>query len=146
MAMIDFMQGVHCILPPPSGSGISAGPTGHGFRRSATVRNKSLTNNEFGMRRVPTIADFNNLLEGNSLNLSQTNLSHLRPMADVPLRRGSNPNVTTERKGSVSRDEALAVDLLRLLTVTKMANTPREGQQEREGENGRAASKTDNSK
>ena len=55
--------------------------------------------------------------------------------------------MATERKGS--REEALAVDLLRLLTVAKMANTPREagGQQEREEEiMATTAAKTDNSK
>ena len=119
------MQGIHILAPPP-GTGMdpaSAGQTGStGLRRSATVRNKSLTNNDLGIKRVPTIADFNNLLEGGAgLNLSMTNHS------------GSNSSVAAaaaaERKGS-HREETLAVDLLRLLTIAKMGNSPQQGQKE----------------
>ena len=122
------MQGIHILAPPPPGTSAgtgmdlaSAGQTGStGLRRSATVRNKSLTNNDLGIKRVPTIADFNNLLEaGAGFNLSMTNHS------------GSNSSVAaaTERKGS-HREETLAVDLLRLLTIAKMGNSPQQGQKE----------------
>ena len=117
------MQGIHILAPPP-GTGIgtdpASGQTGStGLRRSATVRKKSLTNNDLGIKRVPTIADFSNLLEGGAgLNLSMTN------------RSGSNSSVVaTERKGS-HREETLAVDLLRLLTIAKMGNSPKQGQKE----------------
>ena len=94
------------------------GSTPSGFRRSATLRNKSLTGNDFGIKRVPTIADFSNLLSSDgTLNLSMTGLS------------GSNPSVAGERKGS-SREDTLAIDLLRLLTIAKMGNSPKQGQKD----------------
>ena len=117
------MQGIHILAPPPgTGTGMdpASGQIGStGLRRSTTVRKKSLTNNNFGIKRVPTIADFSNLLEGAAgLNLSSTNHG------------GSNSSVVAaERKGS-HREETLAVDLLRLLTVAKMGNSPKQGQNE----------------
>ena len=43
---------------------------------------------------------------------------------------GSNPSVAGERKGS-SREDTLAIDLLRLLTIAKMGNSPKQGQKDR---------------
>ena len=131
------LQGIHALQPL---TGTVAGPApGHGVRRSATVRNQSLTNNDLGIKRVSTCTNIS-LLEGGTLTLSQTNLSRLR-QTDAPYRSGSNPNVAAERqRRQSSREEALAMDLLRLLTVAKMANSLSDGQEESE-----ATTKTDTS-
>ena len=121
------LQGVHALVPLAPGMEAASG--GHtpsiGLQRSATVRQKSLTNDNLGIKRVPTIADFSNLLsiEGGGgapgLNLSMTSHS------------GSNQSVAGpgERKGS-NRDDSLAVDLLRLLTIAKMGNSPKQRQRD----------------
>ena len=123
---LPCLQGVHALVPLAPGMEAASG--GHtpsiGLQRSATVRQKSLTNDNLGIKRVPTIADFSNLLsiEGRGapgLNLSMTSYS------------GSNQSVVDpgERKGS-NRDDSLAVDLLRLLTMAKMGNSPKQGQRD----------------
>ena len=125
---LTCLQGVHALAPLAPGMEAASGGHTPSFRlqRSATVRQKSLTNNDLSIKRVPTITDFSNLLsiEGGGgapgLNLSMTSCS------------GSNQSVAGpgERKGS-NKDDSLAVDLLRLLTMAKMGNSPKQGQKDR---------------
>ena len=116
--LLNCTQGIHALSPLPGTEASGATPVG--LRRSATVRNKSLTNNDLNIKKVPTIADFNSLLSNTAneggLNLSTTSYS------------GSNPSVAGERRGSC-RDDLLAMDLLRLLTIAKMGYSPKQGQQ-----------------
>ena len=110
-------QGLRALAPSPGTE--AAGQTGPtpGFRRSATVRKKSLTNDDLGIKRVPTIADFNNLLSSEGGATGGINIS-------TTSRSGSKSSVVAERKGSY-REDSLAMDLIRLLTIAKMGNSPK---------------------